>query len=237
MLNYSLYFPRFYVVILGLIFSNTLLATPVNFSPMEKLKQLDSLSQEQKALYVKYKNKIFIQENTKSILLEANEVPLGVVLILIEIHSGIHFIIPELNWEDSVKIKITASSWKSVLNKILVSYSHVGHWDSKFNLSAIQVLPKDVGTEGYENDIEESEYLYLNATHGDNPEQQLSFKQLTRIANGRLRSPLPEDLFKDLKIRIFLKSHGINSVNDGEDSENASMVRIKARQLLREITE
>jgi len=204
--------------------------------------RISPLNQEQKVIFQKYKNKVSIQEHADKIFIQADNVPLGVLLRSIQIKTGIQFVITQSNWNDKVKVKYIVPDWKMAVNKILSSYNRVGQWNSNLNLSTIQILYKQVEDDHeYDNRVEFNDIQEPDIEPVVESKQQamsqpkLSFDQLTDIAKGRLRSPLSPSLFDDEDIRLFLKQEGVKSIEDAEDIKKAMNVRVKARRKLREI--
>lgn len=195
---------------------------------------------EQENLFQKYKSLVNIVEGDGEIIIVADDVPIGVLLRTIETKTGIHLIVPHSIWNDNIKINVTVSNWKAGLNKILEAYDRVGIWNLKLELSSVRIISRKTHAEVQEFQQAE-EYLFEESeqveVESDSPLETLSFDQLTEIANGRLRSPLPPDLFDDPDIIDFLEQFGITSIEEGQDSVKAMKARVEARNRLRKVVD
>jgi len=177
--------------------------------------------------------------NKSGVQIKASGVPLGELLQYVEAASGIQFDVPDKLAGEMVSVDLRAKNWQDALAELLEDKSRLDVWDARNRLTSVRLLGNREWGTGSAPQTAAPAAITARVQPGAAPSQNtaagtdLNKEQLSQISKGPYRSPLSEELYRNLTLRPFLEKFGIQSEADLKDTRKAMRVRREARKQLR----
>jgi len=176
--------------------------------------------------------KIQIEENKDGVLIRIQRAPLGDVLQAIQDKTGIQFKVADTVLKDRIRVSIIAPDWKTGVKQLLATYDRLELWNEQLELSRIHILSGIEGQNASPPKPKGFKPTNRPKTAGNLPYTR---SQLQTLSRGKLRSPLPLNLWDNPEYQPFLKHFGMRKREDLQDVKKAMNIRIRARRMLREL--